>query len=145
MPYIPKPPDQALEILTQAAQTILWKADAEAIYLYGSAGRYFNKIDDSGTRTLGSKGKSTRGRQFSGTSDFDIGIKSSNKENTLRLLSNLVSEGKLPRSIKSYQSPKGDVRNVGNKGYWPPSHKISYAVHLEELQGRFQDRYILAE
>ncbi len=77
MPYIPKPPDQALEILTQAAQTILWETNSESVYLYGSAGRYFNKIDDPGTRTFGTKGKSVRGRQFSGTSDFDIGRKNS--------------------------------------------------------------------
>ena len=145
MPYIPKPPDQALEILTQAAQTILWETDAESVYLYGSAGRYFNKVEDPGTRTLSPGGKSIKGRQFSGTSDFDIGIKSFDREKTLKLLSNLVSEGKLPRSIKSHQAPEGDIRKVGNRGYWPTSHRISYAVHLEDSQGRIQDRYILAE
>ena len=60
-------------------------------------------------------------------------------------MSNLVSEGKLPRSIKSHQAPKGDIRHIGNRGYWPASHRISYAVHLEDSQGRVQDRYILAE
>ncbi len=145
MPYIPKPPDKALEILTQAAKTILWETDAESVYLYGSAGRYFNKVEDPGTRTISPSGKSTKGRQFSGTSDFDIGIQSSNREETLRLLSNLISEGKLPRSIKSYQVPKGDIRQVGNRGYWPTGHRISYAIHSEEFQGRVQDRYILGE
>ena len=44
--YQPRPPEKTLEILTAAAQTILWESNAEVVYLYGSGGRYFNKVDD---------------------------------------------------------------------------------------------------
>jgi len=144
-PYIPRPPEDTLEILTEAAQTILWEANADVVYLYGSAGRYFNKVEDPGTRTVGLEKQILPGRRFSGSSDFDIGIQTSDQKETFRLLGSLVSEGKLPRSIESDQFPVGDIREISNRGYWPARHRISYAVHTDELHGRAQDRYILAE
>ena len=134
--YTPRPPEDTLEVLTKAAQTILWEANADVVYLYGSAGRYYNKVEDPGTRTV---------RKFSGFSDFDIGIQTSNQEETYRLLGDLALQGRIPRSIESDQFPSGDIRQMKNRGYWPARHRISYAVHTDELHGRAQDRYILAE
>ena len=133
--YTPRPPEDTLEVLTKAAQTILWEANADVVYLYGSAGRYYNKVEDPGTRTV---------RKFSGFSDFDIGIQTSNQEETFRLLDELALQGRIPRSIESDQFPSGDIRQMKNRGYWPARHRISYAVHTDELHGRAQDRYILA-
>lgn len=139
--YQPRPPEKTLEILTAAAQTILWESNAEVVYLYGSGGRYFNKVDDPGTRStfIGE----TRNPTFRGSSDLDVGIQTTDKEETFRVLSQLASEGRIPRFIESDQVPTGDIRR--NRGYWPAGHRISYAVHTDELHGRPQDRYILAE
>ena len=139
--YRPRPPLNSLEILTEAAQTILWEGNVDVVYLYGSAGRYFNKVDDPGTRStfIGE----ARNYAFRGSSDFDIGIQTTDKEETLGVLGKLASEGRIPRFIESDQVPTGDIRR--NRGYWPARHRISYAVHTEELHGRPQDRYILAE
>ena len=134
--YTPRPPEDTLEVLTKAAQTILWEANADVVYLYGSAGRYYNKVEDPGTRTV---------RKFSGFSDFDIGIQTSNQEETFRLLDELALQGRIPRSIESDQFPSGDIRQMRNRAYWPARHRISYAVHTDELHGRAQDRYRLAE
>ena len=143
--YTPRPPEDTLEVLTKAAQTILWEANADVVYLYGSAGRYYNKVEDPGTRTVGLEKQILPGRKFSGFSDFDIGVQTSNQEETFRLLGDLASQGRIPRSIESDQFPSGDIRQMKNRGYWPARHRISYAVHTDELHGRAQDRYILAE
>ncbi len=144
MPRFNSPPEGALEVLARAANIIM-DATGDVVYLYGSAGRYYNKIEDPGTRTIGLSRQIVQGRKFSATSDFDIGVQSTTPQETLDTLNQLISDGLIPRFIPRTEMPKGDLRSIQNRGYWPSGHTVSYIIHTGELHGRTQDRYMFDE
>ena len=144
MPRFDSPPEGSLEVLTRAANVIM-DATGDVVYLYGSAGRYYNRVSDPGVRTVGPKKQIHPGRKFSATSDFDIGIQSTTPQETLDTLNQLISDGLVPRFIPRTSMPAEDIRLIQNRGYWPSGHTVSYIIHTGQLHGRPQDRYIFDE
>tara|TARA_B100000749_G_scaffold32689_1_gene22723 strand:+ start:6760 stop:7200 length:441 start_codon:yes stop_codon:yes gene_type:complete len=144
MPLFSYPPDGALDVLSRAANVIM-DSTGDVVYLYGSAGRYYNRIEDPGTRTVGPKRQIMQGRKFSATSDFDVGIQSTTPQETLDTLNQLIADGLIPRFIPRTEMPRGDIRSIQNRGYWPSGHTVSYIIHTGELHGRAQDRYVFDE
>ena len=145
MPDFTKPPEGALEVLTDASNVIIEATGGDTVYLYGSAGRYYKGILDPGTRTVGKDKRIEPGRRFSATSDFDIGIQSTDPRDTLDILNELIAEGKVPRFIPRTEMPKGYIVQIQNKGYWPSGHIVSYIIHDGPLHGRVKDQYVFGD
>ncbi len=144
MPRFSTPPEGALKVLTRAANVIM-DATGDIVYLYGSAGRYYNRVEDPGVRTVGPKKQVLPGRKFSATSDFDVGVQSTTPEETYETLNQLIADGLIPRFIPRTEMPRGDIISIQNRGYWPAGHTVSYIIHTGELHGRPKDRYIFDE
>lgn len=145
MPDFSKPPEGALEVLTDAAEVITEATGGDTVYLYGSAGRYYKGIPDPGIRTVGKNKRIEPGRRFSATSDFDIGIQTTDPRDTLDILNELIAEGRIPRFIPRTIIPKGDIRTIQDKGNWPSGHIVSYIIHDGLLHGRAKDQYIFGD
>ena len=147
MPKFNHPPEGALEALTRAANLIM-DSTGDVVYLYGSAGRYYNKVEDPGTRTVGVNKQILPGRKFSETSDFDVGIQTTTPDETFDALNKMIADGEIPRFIPRVYSDKElarDPRTIGYRGHWPSGHTVSYIIHTGELHGRTQDRYMFDE